>query len=530
MTGVQTCALPIFCYGLCLQGAGLSKLSTNLLPREILTQRLIREKKPWTAAAVGALLLACSFNFFFRYTTWYTVNEQRTIDNVTWKDAESGGGSVKSLSDSHLDKDKKMLAEMKLARAVGEEVAGNSDRRLAWMELLSAISAGLPPRSPGLDAGRIDDPTKVPFPQRQDLHIAYIESEYFPDVSTWFSDAVKQKYLEGEDQIKKFVKSGNVGTAAQAYIDTTNKGSQDLGFENYKDQTAAAENDFTKDEASQWNQYKDTSGVVAGIAPGVETAGLGGQTDIANLFEPTQAAADQTNTDQNAPKTGVSTDQQVALGKPFQYSAEELYQDTLPQDLAMAMSQRTPDVSEAPPLDLKTAQLDQTLPEEPDQIQQLLDSFRQQTAPSEGVQTAAYTMPGTVSDVGGGDIGVRSLISQQKGGTSAESDTLGLESIADRNLASAPSSTDLSAVTPGTATYSALTGADPTKTITSSVLGEDKGDIHGGIESPAVYRGSPDEFVLSDLLSSKYLSEKPDEKKALEDVGVIGGDATKTAT
>ena len=334
----------------------------------------------------------------------------------------------------------------------------------------------------------------------------------------------------GEDQIKQFVESGNVNTAAQAFIDTTNQDSQDLGFENYKDQTAAAENGFTKDEASQWGEYKDTSGVVAGITPGAGTTGTGGQTDIANLFEPTQAAADQTNTDQNAPKTGVSTDQQVALGKPFQYSAEELYQDTLPQDLAMAMSQRTPDVSETPPLDLKTAQLDQTLPEKPDQIQQLLDSFRQQTAPSERIQTAAFTMPGTMSDVGGGDIGLRTLISQQQGGTNAESGTLGLGSIADRNLASAPSGPDLNAVTPGTATYSALTGTDPTKTITSSVLGEDKGDVRGGIESSALYSGAKNELAPSDLLSSKYLSENPDEKKALEDVGVTGGDAAKTAT
>src|SRR5687768_690265 len=40
------------CYGLALQGLGKGKLSTNLLPREILTQRLIRAKKPWAVAGV----------------------------------------------------------------------------------------------------------------------------------------------------------------------------------------------------------------------------------------------------------------------------------------------------------------------------------------------------------------------------------------------------------------------------------------------------------------------------------------------
>ena len=51
-------------YGLCLQGLGESSLKTNLVPREIIVQRLIREKKPWALACVAALLLACSFNFF----------------------------------------------------------------------------------------------------------------------------------------------------------------------------------------------------------------------------------------------------------------------------------------------------------------------------------------------------------------------------------------------------------------------------------------------------------------------------------
>ena len=45
------------CYGLVLQGLGQSTLSTNLLPREIVTDRLIREKKPWAVAMVAALLV-----------------------------------------------------------------------------------------------------------------------------------------------------------------------------------------------------------------------------------------------------------------------------------------------------------------------------------------------------------------------------------------------------------------------------------------------------------------------------------------
>ena len=45
------------CYGLCLQGLGVAKLHTNLVPREIMTERLVRSKKPWAVASVAALVV-----------------------------------------------------------------------------------------------------------------------------------------------------------------------------------------------------------------------------------------------------------------------------------------------------------------------------------------------------------------------------------------------------------------------------------------------------------------------------------------
>ena len=41
------------CYGLCLQGLKQSQLRTNLIPREILQDRLIRAKKPWAVGGGG---------------------------------------------------------------------------------------------------------------------------------------------------------------------------------------------------------------------------------------------------------------------------------------------------------------------------------------------------------------------------------------------------------------------------------------------------------------------------------------------
>ncbi len=46
-------------YGLALQGLGLTKIHTNLLPAEIARHRLWDRKRPWFVGAAAALLLAC---------------------------------------------------------------------------------------------------------------------------------------------------------------------------------------------------------------------------------------------------------------------------------------------------------------------------------------------------------------------------------------------------------------------------------------------------------------------------------------
>jgi type IV pilus assembly protein PilM len=88
-------------YGLCLQGLRTSRLSTNLLPREILTQRIIKAKKPWAVASVSALMLACAFSFFFTYNVWSKVQEDFERDGVTWKSAEQMASQVNSTSSGY---------------------------------------------------------------------------------------------------------------------------------------------------------------------------------------------------------------------------------------------------------------------------------------------------------------------------------------------------------------------------------------------------------------------------------------------
>ena len=56
------------CYGLGDSRVGQKRaVHTNLLPKEILNDRLVNRKKPWAVAAAAVFLLGLAFNYF-----WYS--------------------------------------------------------------------------------------------------------------------------------------------------------------------------------------------------------------------------------------------------------------------------------------------------------------------------------------------------------------------------------------------------------------------------------------------------------------------------
>jgi type IV pilus assembly protein PilM len=186
------------CYGLCLQGLGKSKLSTNLLPREILTQRMIRAKKPWAIAGVAALVLACALNYTFWYQRWWEVNpEWQGSGSVKWNDAISRADSVKAESGKWQTEDTAKIGDLDRLTKIGREVVGSADRRVLWLEVMKAINKSLPPMKEGLDPKMpTPDVKTLPFEQRKDLKITYIETQFFPDLTTgWWNDKVKELYL-----------------------------------------------------------------------------------------------------------------------------------------------------------------------------------------------------------------------------------------------------------------------------------------------------------------------------------------------
>jgi hypothetical protein len=398
----------------------------------------------------------------------------------------------------------------------------------------------------------------IPAPTEEDL------LAFMPQVPTDLSNIPDDYQSVAEDVVKGRIQ------------DTF---SQDLGFDDYEDRTYAQESlGEERPDADYWGQFKGTSGVV-----GMEDSDIApvqfGATNQAATFIPqadendfvpqdTYAASDYGPFLPDDPRSQ-TTDNQFGfdtLGQfdqpEFQPTADQFGFDqpsfaaddlAAPADFGVGLA----DAAETPEFGLDTIGLGdvtsdipgaQTAAVEPPTFDEpALPDTQLSTAPTDlmetdfgianapvdtpavsdmldydrgqGVQTASYQPPNIMSDTDAGDIGLRSLVTTQQGGTSGTADDLGIASLTDRNLTET-TKPELEATTKGSATYSALTDQDPTKTIAGSILGDESDDVRGGIQSSALYSGAENEFGASDTLTAKYLAEPTEEAKAAEDVGI----------
>jgi type IV pilus assembly protein PilM len=170
------------CYGLALQGLGKSKLSTNLLPPEIVTDRMIRDKKPWAVAMVASLLLGLTINFLGHWRAWNSVHPDKYKEAMSAADrATSDASSKKNAYDT-------AKGQFVSINEVGAGLVGNVEGRWLWPEMLTALSQCLPSDPPDQRPEKIAD--------RNELHITGLECEWFPDLSTWYSSGVSEKIAE----------------------------------------------------------------------------------------------------------------------------------------------------------------------------------------------------------------------------------------------------------------------------------------------------------------------------------------------
>ncbi len=197
LQGDDVLAIPTFrdnlptyavCYGLCLQGLGLAQVHASLVPREILTERMIRAKKPWTLAGLAALLLGMSTNYAFTEKSWEKAQDDLKVENVTWGQALQAVDSMQSHSGDHTSKDEELKNRLDYLNVMGREVSGNSERRLKWLEIAKVINSAIP---------TFDPPEEdVPLDERKDFHITQMETKQYEDLKEWFTEKQAKRYKE----------------------------------------------------------------------------------------------------------------------------------------------------------------------------------------------------------------------------------------------------------------------------------------------------------------------------------------------
>jgi type IV pilus assembly protein PilM len=188
LTGDDVLSIPTFrdnaptfavCYGLCLQGLGLGQLKNSLVPREIVVERIIRAKKPWAVAAVATLMTGMAVHYAFTQRSWATTHPD------LWSRASSAVEQMSSYSSRHVGQDSTLNSKLTYLNVLGEEVSGNAERRLMWLETLRALNAAIPRAN--YPDGKPPSPKALPFEDRIDIHITGVESKKYEDLSTWFT-------------------------------------------------------------------------------------------------------------------------------------------------------------------------------------------------------------------------------------------------------------------------------------------------------------------------------------------------------
>ncbi|MGO9108787.1 MAG: type IV pilus assembly protein PilM [Thermoguttaceae bacterium] len=196
LVGAEVLATPAFkdnilsfgvCYGLCLQALGCAGLRTNLLPKEITMDRLIRRKKPWAVAAAALVMLACTVSYTAHSMQFSAVKESQ------WKTLEDGANNVDRQSAGLIADEAAALKKFKETKDHGDHLVNDLERRKHWLEFLSAVNECLPKDDTPMPS--TTDPTQLrtAIMHRKEMLITNLDSQQVDDVAKWFA-AVKQWY------------------------------------------------------------------------------------------------------------------------------------------------------------------------------------------------------------------------------------------------------------------------------------------------------------------------------------------------
>jgi len=161
-------------------------MRTNLLPRDIVIDRVIRNKKPWAVGALSLLLVGMATHHAMLGQVY------RPVRPELWSSAESAVNNVDTTSKGEFTKDEEYKGKLNLYRAVGAEVSKGAEQRLLCLELYEAIEQAL-----GRDPLLMEKtPEELPYKDRMDFHITRIEQVYYDNLAGWYKQDLKDSYQE----------------------------------------------------------------------------------------------------------------------------------------------------------------------------------------------------------------------------------------------------------------------------------------------------------------------------------------------
>jgi type IV pilus assembly protein PilM len=160
-------------YGLALQGLGVARLRTNLIPKEVVVERQIRAKKPAVAAACAGLLLG---------TGVMALGNGLQYGAVTDPNIDKAKATAKSAIDAAKAQDGQHAAEtaaIETGKGEVKAIVVGSDERLNWIRLQEVLVSALP-RHGFIDGSgqevagtNLDLPEQVPLWNTQGGRAAY---------------------------------------------------------------------------------------------------------------------------------------------------------------------------------------------------------------------------------------------------------------------------------------------------------------------------------------------------------------------
>ncbi len=180
-------------YGLGLQMLQQTTIRTSLLPPEIRTARMIRQKKPWAVATAACLLTGLCFS-----TMGFAIAKS-TVATERWKNGEDKVKAVQGESSSLKSEYDAAEAKNKEFRTKGEELVKPAVGRVRWLEVYKAINACLPQEGATADEKHIAKKNRI--------RIFSITCREEVDLKTWFENLKTvapnvQDYIAPEDKDK----------------------------------------------------------------------------------------------------------------------------------------------------------------------------------------------------------------------------------------------------------------------------------------------------------------------------------------